>query len=161
MVKMVIEIPDFGATAVARLYEDFAPQSIRALQTVLPFTGPGIHAMRAGREVFTLIPKPSLDPGAENQSVFPAPGDLYLFHQPAGYRPMDVPLRFRAEKGTTEYWHIAIWYGRDFAANDPDRSISCEPLRRGRKRIGAARRGLRAHSLRGRPERHLQPYYLA
>jgi hypothetical protein len=26
---------------------------------------------------------------------------------------MDVPARYRAERHTTEYWHIAIWYGRD------------------------------------------------
>jgi hypothetical protein len=119
MVKMVIEIPDFRARAVARLYQDYAPLTIKALEGVLPYTGAGIHAMRAGREVFTLIPAPKLDPGAENQSVFPVPGDLYLFHQPAGYRPMDVPLRFRAEQGTSEYWHIAIWYGRDSLPMSP------------------------------------------
>ena len=45
--------------------------------------------------------------------MFPAPGDLYLFHQAEGYRPMDLPKRFRADKTTTEYWHIAIWYGRN------------------------------------------------
>jgi hypothetical protein len=28
--------------------------------------GPGIHAMRAGRQVFTLIPAPAADPGEEN-----------------------------------------------------------------------------------------------
>jgi hypothetical protein len=113
MLRLLIEISDFGARAVARLYDDYAPKTIAALRTSLPFRGPGIHAIRSGREVYTLIPKPKLDPGKENQSVFPAPGDLYLFHQPEGYRPMDVPLRFRAEKHTTEYWHIAIWYGRD------------------------------------------------
>lgn len=119
MVRMEIEIPDFGAKAAARLYDEYTPKTIKALQGVLPFTGPGIHAIRAGREVFTLIPKPAFDPGGENQSVFPAPGDLYLFHQPAGYRPMDVPVRFRADKATTEYWHIAIWYGRDSLPMSP------------------------------------------
>ena len=113
MARLIIEVPDFGARAVAKLYHDYAPKTVEALRSVLPFKGPGIHAMRAGREVFTLVPKPKSDPGKENQSVFPAPGDLYLFYQPQGYRPMDVPLRFRADKGTTEYWHIAIWYGRD------------------------------------------------
>jgi hypothetical protein len=119
MTKMEIEVPDFGVVATARLYDEYTPKTIKALDSVLPFTGPGIHAIRAGREVFTLIPTPKFDPGAENQSVFPAPGDLYLFHQPEGYRPMDVPLRYRAEKGTSEYWHIAIWYGRDSLPMSP------------------------------------------
>jgi hypothetical protein len=109
----MLEITIGSARARARLYDDFAPKTIEALRGSLPFTGPGLHAIRAGREVFTLIPSPPFDPGAENQSVFPAPGDLYLFHQPEGYRPMDVPKRFRADTATTEYWHIAIWYGRD------------------------------------------------
>ena len=113
MAGMRIEVPAYGAVAIARLYDEFAPKTIAALRTSLPFTGPGIHAMRAGREVFTLIPAPTTDPGAENQSIFPIPGDLYLFHQPEGYRPMELPAWVRAAKGTTEYWHIAIWYGRD------------------------------------------------
>src|SRR5438034_3344062 len=87
MTRMEIEVPDFRVRAVARLYDEYAPKTIKALATVLPFTGPGIHAIRAGREVFTLIPGPRTDPGEENQSVFPIPGDLYLFHQREGYRP--------------------------------------------------------------------------
>jgi len=119
MTKLEIAIPEFGARALARLYDEFAPKTIAALRTCLPYTGPGIHAIRAGREVFTLIPKPKSDPGAENQSVFPAPGDLYLFHQEEGYRPMDVPKRFRADQQSSEYWHIAIWYGRDSLPMSP------------------------------------------
>ncbi len=119
MTKMEIEIAECGVVALAKLYEEYTPNTIKALATVLPYKGPGIHAIRAGREVFTLIPKPEFDPGEENQSVFPAPGDLYLFHQPKGYRPMDVPVRFRADKATTEYWHIAIWYGRDSLPMSP------------------------------------------
>jgi hypothetical protein len=117
--RMEISAPATGARAIARLYTEYAPKTIEALRTSLPFQGPGIHAIRAGREVFTLIPKPAFDPGAENQSVFPAPGDLYLFHQPEGYRPMDIPKRFRADAQTTEYWHIAIWYGRDSLPMSP------------------------------------------
>jgi hypothetical protein len=116
---MQIEIPDFGGKAIARLYDEYTPKTIEALRTSLPYTGPGIHAIRAGREVFTLIPGPEFDPGYENRSVFPAPGDLYLFHQPEGYRPMDVPKKFRADATTSEYWHIAIWYGRDSLPMSP------------------------------------------
>jgi hypothetical protein len=119
MTRLEITIPDYGGRAVAELYEEYTPKTIEALRSSLPYTGPGIHAIRAGREVFTLIPGPSVDPGPENQSVFPAPGDLYLFHQPAGYRPMDVPKRFRADQTTSEYWHIAIWYGRDSLPMSP------------------------------------------
>jgi hypothetical protein len=110
---MEIEVPSFGVRAVATLYDDWSAKTISALKTSLPFSGPAIHAMRAGREVFTLIPKPAEDPGPENQSVFPVPGDLYLFHQPEGYRAFEIPTHLRAEKHTTEYWHIAVWYGRD------------------------------------------------
>lgn len=119
MPALEIEIAEFGALARAKLYSEYASRTIEALATSLPYTGPGIHAIRAGREVFTLIPKPRFDPGPENQSVFPAPGDLYLFHQSAGYRPMDIPRHLRAEKNTSEYWHIAIWYGRDSLPMSP------------------------------------------
>jgi hypothetical protein len=113
MTRMEIVVPKYGARALARLYDEWSPKTIAALRSSLPFTGPGIHAMRAGREVFTLIPAPASDPGPENQTVFPVPGDLWLFHQPEGYRPFEIPAHLRAERGTTEYWHIAIWYGRD------------------------------------------------
>lgn len=113
MTRMEIEVPDVGTRAVARLYDGYAPKTIRALTTVLTFTGPGIHAIRAGREVFTLLPATCDDPGEENQSVFPILGDLYLFHQHEGFRPIELPIRLRAEKGTIEYSHIVIWYGRD------------------------------------------------
>jgi hypothetical protein len=119
MTRMEIAVPATGARAVARLYDEYCPKTIAALKSSLPYTGPGLHAIRAGREVFTLIPGPDVDPGAENQSVFPAPGDLYLFHQHEGYRPMDVPKRFRADATTSEYWHIAIWYGRDSLPMSP------------------------------------------
>ena len=79
MARMEILIEAFNTRAVARLYEDYAPKTVEAVSSVLPFTGTGIHAMRAGREVYTLIPNPALDPGEENQSIFPVPGDLYLF----------------------------------------------------------------------------------
>ncbi len=113
MTHMEIRVPKYGARAIAALYDDHASNTVKALATSLPHTGPGIHAIRAGREVFTLVPAPHFDPGPENQSIFPIPGDLYLFHQAAGYRPIEIPTEFRADKTTTEYWHIAIWYGRD------------------------------------------------
>jgi hypothetical protein len=63
-------IPIYGVVAIARLYDEFAPKTISALRTSLPYSGPGIHAIRAGCEVFTLIPAPAIDPGAENLSIF-------------------------------------------------------------------------------------------
>lgn len=119
MTKLEITVPELGARAIAQLYDDHAPETIRALATVLPHTGAGIHAIRAGRELFTLIPIPTLHPGPENQSIFPVPGDLYLFIQPKGYRALEIPERYRVAKGTTEYWHIAIWYGRDSIPMSP------------------------------------------
>lgn len=119
MALLRIEFPAFKVVGRARLYEEESPRTVAALRSSLPFEGPGLHAIRAGREVFTLIPAPGKDPGPENQSVFPIPGDLYLFHQAPGYRPWDVPKRFRADPTTTEYWHIAIWYGRDSIPMSP------------------------------------------
>jgi len=119
MSTLRIEFVEHGIVGTARLYDEESPRTVAALRTSLPFTGPGLHAIRAGREVFTLIPAPSSDPGPENQSVFPIPGDLYLFHQAPGYRPWDVPKKYRADPTTTEYWHIAIWYGRDSIPMSP------------------------------------------
>ncbi len=60
--KTEIPDPDCKVTAVVRLCEDYAPQTVCALQTSLSFTGPGIHAIRVGREGFTVIPTPRFDP---------------------------------------------------------------------------------------------------
>jgi hypothetical protein len=110
---MNIEFPSFGLAGVAKLYTDHAPRTVRALHDVLPLQGPAIHAIRAGREVFSHLPPLSSEPGPENQSVFPAPGDLYLFHRSAGHRTLEQPRRL-GERGSPEStWHIAIWYGRD------------------------------------------------
>jgi len=37
---MEIEVPDFRVRAMARLYDEYAPKTIGARATVLPFTGP-------------------------------------------------------------------------------------------------------------------------
>jgi hypothetical protein len=73
MTRMRIEIPAFGVVATARL-DDEVSRRHRRPPDIAAVHGPGIHAMRAGREVFTLIPAPHDGPGRREPEHLPDPG---------------------------------------------------------------------------------------
>ena len=93
---------------VARLLDDAAPRTCAAVWDTLPLEGDAYHARWAGREVYTLVPPLGSDPGAENGTIFPIPGDLLYFNVPAD--SIDVPPERRTGRPIVD---LALFYGRN------------------------------------------------
>ncbi|WP_413249629.1 DUF3830 family protein [Sinomonas flava] len=69
-----------GVSARARLLDDEAPRTAEAVWQALPLKGDVFHGKFARNEVYTLVePFAAQEPGAENQTITPIPGDLCYF----------------------------------------------------------------------------------
>ncbi|QCU78981.1 DUF3830 family protein [Citricoccus sp. SGAir0253] len=104
-----------GVTARARLLDEEAPRTAAAVWEALPQSGQVFHGKFARNEVYALVPAfAAQEPGPENQTVTPIPGDLCYFtfegvlDNPAyGYEPA---------AGTAEHRlliDLAVFYGRN------------------------------------------------
>jgi Protein of unknown function (DUF3830) len=96
--------------AVATLLEDEAPRTCAALWDLLPIDGDTYHAKWAGRELYTLVPPPSVGPGTENATIMPIPGDLLYFDVSPDSIDIPVAMRKANPKGLVD---IAVFYGRN------------------------------------------------
>lgn len=87
--------------ATARLLDDVAPLTCRAIREALPFEGPARHGIYSGSEVLLFIP-PEVDPPRENALSRVKPGDIgfYSFEE-------------RDSGSRREYSEIAWFYGDD------------------------------------------------
>lgn len=84
-----------NVSAIAELQEDLAPNVCELVWAALPREGPVFHAKRSNNEVYTLTsPLGPVEPGLENATVFPIPGDVAYFHLP----PVKVVNYVRALK---------------------------------------------------------------
>ncbi|WP_369045669.1 DUF3830 family protein [Sinomonas sp. P10A9] len=69
-----------GVTARALLLDEEAPRTAEAVWQALPAAGQVFHGKYARNEVYTLVPAfAEQEPGPENQTVTPIPGDLCYF----------------------------------------------------------------------------------
>jgi hypothetical protein len=100
---------------VATLLDDAAPRTCEAVWNALPIEGGTQHARWAGREVYVLVPPLATDPGQENATIFPIPGDLLFFTVSAS--SIDVPPERRTGKPFVD---IALFYGRNSHLLGPD-----------------------------------------
>jgi hypothetical protein len=92
---------------VATLLEEAAPRTAGLIWEALPLEGPAYHARWAGREVYTLVPPLAAEPGSENATINPIPGDLlYLRVEPDS---VDLPPAMRTGAFKVD---IALFYGR-------------------------------------------------
>jgi hypothetical protein len=73
----------------------------------LPFENEVYHARWAGREVFSLLPSFAEDPGEENATIFPSPGDLLFLTVPPS--SIHIPPERRTGR---PFFDIAFFYGR-------------------------------------------------
>lgn len=65
---------------IARLLEDEAPRTCRAVWDALPQSGQVFHGKYARNEIYNLVPAfAEVDPGKENTTITPIPGDLCYF----------------------------------------------------------------------------------
>lgn len=104
-----------GVTAVARLLDAEAPRTAQAVWDALPLGGQVFHGKFARNEVYTLLPAfAPAEPGPENTTITPIPGDLCYFtfdgvlDNPAyGYGPSAAPAEHRL------LVDLAVFYGRN------------------------------------------------
>lgn len=112
-----------GARAVARLLDDAAPRTCAAVWDSLPLSSQAFHGKYARNEVYQLVPAfAETEPGPENTTITPIPGDLVYFSFAAtelftpshGYREGETP----AERDRVV--DLAYFYERNNLLLNPD-----------------------------------------
>ena len=100
-----------GVQCVAELLDDLAPRTCEAVWQALPQEGNAFHAKYASNEVYTLVPPfAAEEPGMENATLVPIPGDLLYFFFPPGRVKIPDMREVADRSGVVD---LAIFYGRD------------------------------------------------
>lgn len=97
---------------IARLLDEEAPKTCEAVWRALPQGGHVLHAKYASNEIFTLVPRLSdIEPGHENRTVTPIPGDVMYFYLPPETRLPPEALSLRRDgQGVVD---LAVFYDRN------------------------------------------------
>lgn len=74
--RIEIALAKRGVTCTAVLLDDRAPRTCDLLWGALPVSGEVYHGKYARNEVYTLVPAPGDNPGLENSTITPIPGDV-------------------------------------------------------------------------------------
>jgi hypothetical protein len=94
--------------AFAELDETRAPKTTAWLKTILPLKQQAVHSMENGREVYTLLDG-DYDLAPENQTIYAAVSDLYVYYKPAIFVDAKWPRHVR------DYLVAGFIYERDSA----------------------------------------------
>lgn len=99
----------------ARLLDDEAPRTCAAIWDALPLSGDLFHAKYARNELYTFVaPFAEPEPGLENPTVTPIPGDLCYFSFPGGHLPAGTYGYGSDEAGRGGHViDLALFYGRN------------------------------------------------
>ncbi|HEV7899652.1 MAG TPA: DUF3830 family protein [Planosporangium sp.] len=105
-----------GVSCIARLLDDQAPRTAAAVWDALPLSGQVFHGKYARNEIYNLVPAfAKVEPGKENTTVTPIPGDLCYFAFDAN--DLQTPSHgYEGGSGPKELSHIidlALFYGRN------------------------------------------------
>lgn len=110
---MTITLEKRGVSCLAKLLDDEAPRTCDAVWTALPQGGDAQHAKYARNEVYTMVPRfAPQEPGMENPTVTPIPGDVCYFSFAEGM----LDRAFKQDQGVAELpgvVDLAIFYGRN------------------------------------------------
>jgi hypothetical protein len=108
---ITIALEKRGVSCLARLLDDEAPRTCKAIWDALPLGGDAFHAKYARNEVYTLVPRfAAEEPGIENPTVTPIPGDVMYF----SFEPRQLTAGshgYGEQHGQTV--DLAIFYGRN------------------------------------------------
>ena len=113
----MLEITAGGFEFVARLEEDAAPQTVAAFRRLLPLDSKIIHVRWSGEGGWIPFGDLDLELGYENQTSYPAPGQLLLY--PGGLSETEIlfpfgPTVFASKAGQLAGNHFAtIYEGND------------------------------------------------
>ena len=107
-------------SCVARLLDEEAPRTCKAVWEALPKGGPVYHAKYARNEIYTLVPRfAEAEPGRENPTITPIPGDVVYF----GFEPWQMSAAshgYGSAETHTPMVDLAIFYGRNNLLLNPD-----------------------------------------
>ncbi|MDL9945354.1 DUF3830 family protein [Gordonia sp. ABSL11-1] len=104
-----------GVKAVAKLLDDEAPRTANAVWAALPLGGQVYHGKFARNEIYTLLPSfAQAEPGPENTTITPIPGDLCYFT----FDGVLTNPAYGYEAGSAPGEHqllidLAVFYGRN------------------------------------------------
>jgi hypothetical protein len=111
---LTISLDKRGVSCTARLLDDEAPLTSAAVWEALPQSDQVFHGKYARNEIYTLVPafaRP--EPGPENTTVTPIPGDVCYFNFTGGQ--LQNPA-YGYEAGRDERANVvdlALFYGRN------------------------------------------------
>lgn len=114
--EIELVLPKRGLVCVARLLDEEAPRTARAVWDALPQGGDVFHAKYARNELYTFVPPFAPAPiGLEHPTVTPIPGDLVYFEFSAGMLPATTYGYGDAEGagGADAVVDLAVFYGRN------------------------------------------------
>jgi hypothetical protein len=110
-------------SCVARLLDEEAPRTCKAVWEALPKGGPVYHAKYARNEIYTLVPRfAQTEPGRENPTITPIPGDVVYF----GFEPWQLSAGSHGysstenQAGHAPMVDLAIFYERNNLLLNPD-----------------------------------------
>jgi hypothetical protein len=108
---ITITLEKRGVSCVARLLDEEAPHTCKAVWESLPLGGDAYHAKYARNEVYTLVPRfAAEEPGIENPTVTPIPGDVMYF----SFEPWHLtPASHGYTEQPAQAVDLAIFYGRN------------------------------------------------
>jgi hypothetical protein len=111
--RLAITLERRGVSCVAELLDKDAPRTCEAVWQALPQGGEAYHAKYARNEVYTMVERfAAEEPGLENPTVTPIPGDVVYFSFSGGM----LDRSFKEEKGIATLpgvIDLAIFYGRN------------------------------------------------
>jgi hypothetical protein len=94
------------------LLDEQAPRTCEAVWRALPLEGDVFHAKYASNEIFTLLPLfAENEPGPENRTIVPIPGDVMYFYLPPQIRlPKETGSLGAEGRGVVD---LAVFYDRN------------------------------------------------
>jgi hypothetical protein len=108
-----ISLAQRGVSCIARLLEEEAPKTCKAVWEALPQSGQVYHAKYAHNEIYNMVPPfPEEEIGLENSTVTPIPGDVCYFYFQSG----KLDKAFKEEKNISHLpgvVDLAVFYGRN------------------------------------------------
>ena len=115
---MQITLETRGVSCLARLLEEDAPRTCDAVWDALPLSNDVWHAKYASNEIYCLVPPLGSEPGMENPTLTPIPGDVVYFSFPAGQFLRSFRIS-RDIEGYDSVVDLAVFYGRNNLLIDP------------------------------------------
>lgn len=110
---LTISLDKRGVSCTALLLDDEAPATCEAVWAALPQSAQVYHGKYARNEIYTLVPAfAATEPGLENSTVTPIPGDVCYFNFTGG-QLQNPAYGYAAPGELGKIVDLALFYGRN------------------------------------------------